>query len=111
MANDVTFTDNSDAVLSALEKATKKALEAIGATAEGHAKRGTPVDTGRLRNSIGHQVDGNEVYIGTNVEYAPYIEYGTSKGVKPHHMLEKAATEHADEYRNIAEAAFKSEGL
>lgn len=37
-----------------------------------------PVDTGELRNSI--QVEKTEpltVAVGTNLEYAPYVEYGT----------------------------------
>lgn len=53
----VKFTDNSKEVVSAMEKAIKRGLEAIGMTAEGHAKKITPVDTGRLRNSISHATD------------------------------------------------------
>ena len=49
--------DNTEEVLSAMEKAIERGLEAIGLTAEGHAKKETPVDTGRLRNSIGHAVE------------------------------------------------------
>lgn len=41
------------------------------------------VDTGRLRSSITHEVkiQGNEVsgLVGTNVEYAKYLELGTNK--------------------------------
>jgi len=37
------------------------------------------VDTGRLRDSINYKVSGDEVAVGTNVEYAPYHEYGTRK--------------------------------
>lgn len=43
-----TMKDNTDEVLSALEEAKKRGLEAIGLNAEGHAKKITPVDTGRL---------------------------------------------------------------
>lgn len=43
-----TTKDNTDEVLSALEKAKKSGLEAIGMVAEGYAKKITPVDTGRL---------------------------------------------------------------
>lgn len=103
--SDVKFTDNSKDVLAAFERAKKNALEAIGATAETHAKSLTPVDTGRLRNSIAHTVGDDSVYIGTNVEYAPYVEYGSRRN-KAHHMLKKAATEHSDEYKAIAKAAF-----
>ena len=43
-----TYKDNTDEVLSALERAKKRGLTAIGMSAEGHAKKNTPVDTGRL---------------------------------------------------------------
>ncbi|OAT81102.1 HK97 gp10 family phage protein [Desulfotomaculum copahuensis] len=33
----------------------------------------TPVDRGRLRSSIGYVRVGDEIQIGSNVEYAPYI--------------------------------------
>ena len=101
----VDYKDNSKEVLSALEKGKRNALTAIGATAETYAKQETPVDTGRLRNSISHAVDGEAAYIGTNVEYAPYVELGTSRA-KAHHMLQKAATEHSTEYKRLAEDAF-----
>jgi hypothetical protein len=44
---------------------------------ENDAKKRCPVDTGQLRQSITHEVEGNTGVIGTNVEYAPYVEYGT----------------------------------
>ena len=47
------------------------------------AKQLCPVDTGRLRSSITNQLgtDGGGLLavIGTNVDYAPYVELGTSK--------------------------------
>ena len=103
----VDYKDNSQQILSALEKGKRNALTAIGATAETYAKQETPVDTGRLRNSISHTVDGEAAYIGSNVEYAPYVELGTSRA-KAHHMLQKAATEHSAEYKRLAEDAFYS---
>ena len=77
----IKFTDNSKDVLSAFEKAMRNGLTAVGMTAEGHAKKEAPVDTGRLRNSIANEVVDSEkaVYIGTNVEYAPYVELGASR--------------------------------
>ena len=103
----VDYKDNSQRILTAMEKGIKNGLEAIGLTAETYAKQETPVDTGRLRNSISHAVDGEAVYIGSNVEYAPYVELGTSRA-KAHHMLQKAATEHSAEYKRLAEDAVKS---
>lgn len=70
---DVRITDNSDKFKSAMSKAKMAALEAIGLQAEGYAKAICPVDTGRLRNSITHDVGGDAAYIGTNTEYAAYV--------------------------------------
>lgn len=67
--------DNIDLVVNGINDAVLRALEKIGMTAEGYAKDLCPVDTGNLRNSITHVVDegGGAVYIGSNVEYAPYV--------------------------------------
>lgn len=55
-----------------------KALEKAALFIENEAKLRCPVgDTGLLRASITHDVEGNEAVIGTNMEYAPYVEYGT----------------------------------
>ena len=99
--------DNTQEVLSAMEKAIEKGLEAIGLTAEGHAKKETPVDTGRLRNSISHATDKEAAYIGTNVEYAPYVELGV-QGRQGVHMLQRAATEHTSEYKKLMEDSMKN---
>lgn len=75
---------NTDAVKNATKKAIETALEAIGLQAVSYAKTNLEkeprrVDTGNLRNSLTHQVKTNEnaVYVGTNTEYAAYVEYGT----------------------------------
>ena len=75
----VVFRDNSESVKDAARRAVVTALEMIGSTAEGYAKESCPVDTGRLRASISHAVQEDTVYVGTNVEYAPYIEFGTGR--------------------------------
>ena len=59
-----------------------KALNRAGLIVENDAKKRCPVGkTGLLRNSIQHRVEysGYEraCYVGTNVEYAPYVEFGT----------------------------------
>ena len=101
------YKDNTEQVLSAMGKAIERGLEAIGLTAEGHAKKETPVDTGRLRNSISHAVEDKAAYIGTDVEYAPYVELG-ARGREGKHMLQRAAAEHTDEYRRLMEDSMKN---
>ena len=100
----VTYTDNSGQVLSAMDAAVHRALEIIGGTAETYAKSLTPVRTGNLRNSIAHAVDDAEksAVIGTNVEYAPFVELGTRKQ-SPKPYLRPAMEEHIAEYRAILE--------
>lgn len=108
MADVKVVQDNTDEVVEALGTAMARALEAIGIQAEGYAKDLCPVDTGRLRNSITHAVEADEkaAYIGTNVEYAPYVELGTSKH-KEQPFLRPAAQDHGDEYRSILESELK----
>ena len=137
----VQFTDNSGKFLAELERAKKKALETIGLKAEGYAKKlcpvGTPESTGiagyrggTLRNSITHRVEnGDTMALGSNVEYAPYVELGTGphfkpppeweqftteRGsgvgnayVKPRPYIRPAIEDHRDEYKNIAERELK----
>ena len=75
----IQFEDHSAEVLGALDAAVGRALEKCGLVAEGYAKKLCPVDTGNLRNSITYMVNDGEkaAYIGTNSEYAVYVECGT----------------------------------
>lgn len=107
--SDYKITDNRPAVKKEFDMKVALALKLIGQKAEGYAKDDCPVDTGRLRNSISNKVDGNDVYIGTNVEYAPYVEFGDnmSHETGKAHFLRDAATTHGDEYKRIAEVVMK----
>lgn len=100
--------DNAQQIADAIDQALAKALEEVGLVAEGYAKKACPVDTGRLRNSITHQVRPSEksVYIGTNVEYAPYVELGTSR-MEPQPFLRPAAKDHEGTYKKIFESELK----
>lgn len=110
--------NNAQSVIDDMKMKKEAALEAIGMQAETYAKLycpvGTPESTGKpgyiggtLRGSIGHQkADDNTMCIGTNVEYAPYVELGTYK-MRPRHYLKKACTNHVDEYKNIIEEHMK----
>lgn len=102
--------DNTGAFMEEMPNAILRGLEKVGLVAEGYAKQMCPVDTGRLRNSVTHAVDNGETaaYIGTNVEYAPFIELGTAspkRDAQP--FLVPAAQDHGDEYRAIMESELK----
>lgn len=107
MAGDVTVEqDNTGQAADGIGSAIGAALEEIGLLAENYAARRCPVDTGNLRGSITYEVDagGNAVYIGTNVEYAPYVELGTSRQ-KAQPFLRPAASEHGAQYRQVLKKA------
>lgn len=121
----VNVIDHREEIKGALKGATEKALERCGLQAEGYAKDLAPVDTGNLRNSISHRTDDNAAYVGTNNEYAAYVELGTGKyaesGGRPtpwvyqdskgkwHHThgqraqpyLKPAVADHKQTYQNI----------
>ena len=115
---EVTLTSNKDEILEALGEQLGQAMIAIGLTAESNAKRevnkavyDTPESpnykrTGRLLNSISYAVDTDEpaVYIGSNVEYAPYVELGTSK-MRARPFLKPAVENYGEQYMDLLKQA------
>ena len=122
------FEDNTGEILAALLNAKERGLEAIGETAVAYAVKNITenesVDTGRLRNDVAYRVFGDDVVVGVNVSYAPYVEFGTGRyaeGGRPtpwvykddegnYHwtagnpakpFLKPAVSDHALEYGNI----------
>ena len=105
----VTIQDHSAEISADIKSALLRGLETCGLVAEGYAKKLAPVDTGNLRNSITHDVDDGEpaAYIGTNVEYAPYVCLGTIH-MKAQPFLKPAVADHANTYRKIIEKELKN---
>lgn len=71
-----------DSIPIKVEKKVEKHVATTAYKIEANAKRLVPVDTGHLRRSIQTELDKvlNKSYtavVGTNIEYAPYIEFGT----------------------------------
>ena len=97
----ISLTDNVDDFIHATHEQRARALEAVGMQAENYAKMLCPVDTGNLRNSITHERGGEDYeIIGTNVEYAAYVEMGTSRQ-KAQPYLKPAVEDHVQEYKDI----------
>lgn len=122
--------DHTKEYISELNKMIPVVLKTVGAQAVDYAQRETPVDTGTLRNSIawatstgtgGKKQSGegepskpegkpeeNTVYIGSNVDYAVYVEYGNhSHKVGKAHFLRDSVANHQDHFKEIIEAGLK----
>ncbi len=66
-----------------IKESSKKGLERGAKKIQKNAKKLASVDTGHLRNSIKTKSqatqDGVEAQVFTNLEYAPYVEFGTGE--------------------------------
>ncbi len=125
----ITLENNSVSVLSTLTEAKEKILYAIGLEwlkiCTVLVTENKIVDTGRLRASlsfitqknkgqntsttvtqVSDQLTGSaekdELIVGTNVEYASYIENGTYK-MSSRPFLNNSVMYYADDYKNLAE--------
>lgn len=117
MSVEVTLEVNKDLFKQAKDEAVRRGLEKIGQAAETYAKAlcpvGTPESTGipgymggTLRGSISHDNDEDTVYLGTNIEYAPYVEMGTVK-MEARPYLRPAITDNLEEYKAVFEAELR----
>ena len=69
-----------DKYVKSVNDAKRLGLTGAAMVVQGSAIALSPVKTGNLRGSINFKVDSaDEARVGTNVEYAPYVEYGTRK--------------------------------
>lgn len=130
--------DNTKNILEMLKESSKTALTAVGmqAVTDVISKGDFPVDTGLLRNSITFAISGeppaigsysadkgNEngsyqgtapddkdptVYIGTNVEYAKYVQFGTSR-MKARDFLMSPLRANLGKYKEILTKYLKQE--
>jgi hypothetical protein len=70
-----------------VETPLQKGIRNLTLLLERLVKTSTPVDSGRLRSSIYSEVKPLYGKVGTIVEYAPFVEYGT----RPHTIVPKHA--------------------
>ena len=96
-----------------IQSINKVFLPEAGTVLQQDASRRINNVTGTLSNSIGFKVRGDEVSVGTNVEYAPYVEYGTSRS-KPYPYLRPALDSKRRElvgrWRNLFRKVFRAAG-
>lgn len=100
-----------DSIINAFDGRAKRLVTALGQEALTRTKQKAPVDTGTLRRSYHAEPDrsdasGLTVVVGTNLEYAPFVEFGTSKmAAQPH--LQPAFEETRALAPKLAEAMFR----
>lgn len=79
--DDAAFMVNLRAALLTIEVTSERALLTTAIAIQNTARGLSPVKTGRLRSSIvhvaGRDARGYYVDVGTNVNYAPHVEFGT----------------------------------
>ena len=130
---DFEINDLSEEIKAAAKEQIINGLNRIGMKMVEYAQKLCPVDTGALRQSISYQVDPDEVSVtvGSNSEYAAYVELGTGQysevggtpekrwaykddatgewriGVpqKPRHFIRPAVADHGDTFREIMKDA------
>ncbi len=77
------FEDKSGKVKKELQKTVEKSLTKAGLIIKSDASLLVPINTGHLKGSIRKAVklddEETKVYVGTNVEYAYYVEFGTGE--------------------------------
>lgn len=73
------------------------------------SKKAGSVKIGALSGTIGSASD-HACYVGTNVEYAPYVEFGDRfhHNVGKAHFLRDAAQDHVDELKDVAQKTLKT---
>lgn len=73
------YESNLKEVQKELQKKQERALESSSQFVLGEVSHRAPVDTGNLKGSYHREIDRTKhvVYIGTNVYYAPFQEFGT----------------------------------
>lgn len=106
---DVTISnDNMEEWANEFRQRIIAALVAVGEDGTDIAAENAPFDTGRLSGSISYALtdDDKSVIIGTNVEYGPYQELGTSI-YKGHPYLVPMLNDNKDRFKAIIERILK----
>lgn len=91
-------------------KSIIKSLEIIGLLLVDRASLLSPVDTGRLRQSISHKLKPLKyaVQFGTDVFYGLFVEKGTYKQ-KAQPFIKPALIKNIMEFEHVIEKVFKGE--
>jgi HK97 gp10 family phage protein len=105
MADVIVSNDNREEWSNEFRQRIVAALVAVGEDGTDIASQNAPFDTGWLSEHISYALtdDDKSVIIGTNVEYGPYQELGTSK-YKGHPYLVPMLNDNKDRFRAMIES-------
>jgi len=120
---DVIFRGHFPAVKQAIKTAINVGMEAVAQTAEANAISEVTdlvydappspryVRTGDLRKSITHEYDPSSqtASVGADIEYAPYVEYGTSR-MKARPFMANTVQKYQNEYLTVLRDALTKLG-
>lgn len=96
--------DIERAVEVGIEKGIARSAELVLQTAKFYC----PVDTGALRESIRAEISKTGFEVGTDLYYAKFVEFGTSKQ-RPQPYLYPAIAENKDKIVNIIQEEIRKE--
>jgi HK97 gp10 family phage protein len=105
------MTKNPQIDVETLKKSLKKAFHDSLDVLTDEIRKVTPVDTGRLRNSIHSEVlqDSGDILVGvvgTDVEYAVFVEFGTVK-MEPRAMFRIGSANAKERISQLFRSAFQ----
>jgi CRISPR/Cas system type I-B associated protein Csh2 (Cas7 group RAMP superfamily) len=105
----IKYVSFADQVKKAIGEAQEKTLEGIGSFVEGEAITRSPVVSGNLKGSWNHRVseDKQSVTIGSPVDYAIFVEKGTSNGQQAQNVLTGAAEDNLNKIKKLAQELMK----
>ncbi|MBP1935101.1 HK97-gp10 family putative phage morphogenesis protein [Ammoniphilus resinae] len=99
-----------DEAIQLMMKKRDQVIKKVALFVEGQSKANAPVKTGELRRRITHATETDEkesrARIGTNLEYAAAVEYGTSK-MKAQPYLRPAIEHNLDQIKGIIHKELK----
>ena len=84
----------------ALKKATFFMQGEVKSSIAGQRAEPTSVDTGRSLNSVDINVGNKDAIVFSDVEYAKYLEYGTSR-IKPRSHFRNSVARNKEKVREI----------
>ena len=113
----MTFRSNRREVMAEMERAEQRALTKIGLHIQSEATNRSPTGHytddrvgGRLKASWDFEVDEDKVTGGSDVFYAKFVEYGTSRGQEAQRILTGSVEDNVDNIRSITERELNGVG-